>query len=165
MYGGGKVGEWADRTRLAAVLIDKAERASWGFLFCLAPSAAVFCVRPVTTRRPLRAYSTRWDRCPSCVLPPCPVHGFIFTFEDPIFTMLRPSLRQSTSRLLGGSCYHGRSPCTTNILRTVSFLTRAPRNTASVARRRALALTAQNAQKRCYAMAAEDTNKGVVSHW
>ncbi|KAI9838265.1 MAG: 2-oxoglutarate dehydrogenase E1 component [Sarea resinae] len=73
--------------------------------------------------------------------------------------MLRASLRQSSSRLLGGGCTCSRSLCGASR----NMVTAAPRSQASalVAKRRALAVTSHASQRRSYAVAAEDTSKGV----
>ena len=67
--------------------------------------------------------------------------------------MLRASLRGSSSPLLRGSCPQRRSACIAGALKASTLLpTRLTEPSVAL----------QRFQKRCYAVAAEDTNKGVV---
>ena len=67
--------------------------------------------------------------------------------------MLRTSLRGSSSPLLRGRCSQRRSACRANALKASALVpTRFTKPSTAL----------QQFQKRCYAVAAEDTNKGVV---
>ncbi len=67
--------------------------------------------------------------------------------------MLRTSLRGSSSRLLRGDCSQGRSACTAGALKA---------STLAPTRFTKPPVALQRFQQRSYAVAAEDTNKGVV---
>ncbi|KAI9711155.1 MAG: 2-oxoglutarate dehydrogenase E1 component [Candelaria pacifica] len=74
--------------------------------------------------------------------------------------MLRASLRKSGGRLFGGAS-NSRSLSTTNGLNHPTAAVSSLRNSNLVSKRRALAITTYGIQRRCYAIAAEDTDKGV----
>lgn len=77
-------------------------------------------------------------------------------------TMLRASLRKSGGRLCGGASA-SRSLSTSNGLNHPTTPVSGSCGFNLVSKRRALAITSYGTQRRCYAIAAEDTDKGVVS--
>jgi hypothetical protein len=74
--------------------------------------------------------------------------------------MLRTSLRSSGGQLLRGACKSARSLSTAAGPRSLNA---ASRENALSSGRTPNALAAQASQRRTYAMAAEESNKGVVS--
>lgn len=78
---------------------------------------------------------------------------FLLALTVSVFNMLRSSLRGSGSRLFGGSCCPRRSPHMIGASRQDSLV-------PACSSRSSLYLS--RVGKRCYAVAAEDTNKGVV---